>query len=184
MTRASTEILAFAFGDARVNIRAVKDAAGAPWFVFQDVRQVLGLAKSGRTLGRLDNADKGVCQMLTPGGLQSFATVNEAGLFALIFRSHKPEALAFKRWVTGVVLPAIRMDGVYIRGEERLALADATAEQLQAQLAMLQATMRRGLERKAERVGMCAAEEKAARYVALRPISRSTFRGRFGDPTE
>ncbi|MFS2166853.1 Bro-N domain-containing protein [Variovorax sp. Varisp62] len=180
----SDDILTFAFGDAQINIRAVKDASGLPWFIFQDVRQVLGLAKTGRTLGRLDNADKGVCQLLTPGGLQPFATINEAGLFALIFRSHKPEALAFKRWVTGVVLPAIRMDGIYIRGEERLALADATPEQLQAQLAMLQATMRKGLERKAERVGLCAAEERDARHWALRPNKRRSSERSFSEPIE
>ncbi|MDM0071866.1 BRO family protein [Variovorax sp. J31P207] len=183
MNTASTEILAFAFGDAKVNIRAVKDAAGAPWFIFQDVRQVLGLAKSGRTLGRLDDADKGVCQMLTPGGLQSFATVNEAGLFALIFRSHKPEALAFKRWVTCVVLPAIRMDGVYIRGEERLALADATPEQLQAQLEVLRATAAKAIERKAQRAGLSGPEELDARHWALRPV-KARRRGEGGSFSE
>lgn len=184
MNTASTEILAFAFGDAQVNIRAVKDAAGAPWFIFQDVRQVLGLEKGGRTLKRLDVADTSVCQLHTQRGPRTMATVNEVGLFALIFRSRKPEALAFKRWVTGVVLPAIRMDGVYIRGEERLALADATPEQLQAQLEVLQATVRRGLERKAERVGLHPAEEREARYYGLRLTRRPAFEGRFGDPTE
>ena len=34
--------------------------------------------------------------------------VNESGLYALIFRSSKPEAQAFRKWVTSEVLPALR----------------------------------------------------------------------------
>ncbi len=37
--------------------------------------------------------------------------VNEAGLYSLILRSRKPEAKAFKRWVTREVLPSIRKSG-------------------------------------------------------------------------
>lgn len=181
----SGETLSFAFGSdsASVSIRAVKDANGAPWFVFSDVRSVLGLAKTGRTLGRLDDVDKGVCQLLTPRGMQPMATINEAGLYALIFRSRKAEAMAFKRWVTGVVLPAIRLDGLYIRGEERLALADATREQLRAQLAALQETAARGIERKAERAGLNGPEERDARFWALRPI-KARGRGEGGSFSE
>jgi prophage antirepressor-like protein len=183
MNTTSTEILAFAFGDAQVNIRAVKDAAGAPWFIFQDVRQVLGLEKGGRTLKRLDAADTSVCQLHTQRGTRTMAAVNEAGLFALIFRSRKPEALAFKRWVTGVVLPAIRLDGVYIRGEERLALADASPEQLQAQLEVLRATAAKAIERKCERAGLSGAEELDARHWALRLV-KSRYRGEGGSFSE
>lgn len=39
--------------------------------------------------------------------------VNEAGLYTLILRSRKPEARAFKRWVTHEVLPSIRKTGIY-----------------------------------------------------------------------
>lgn len=34
--------------------------------------------------------------------------------------SQKPEAKTFKKWVTGTVLPAIRKDGAYIMGEEKV----------------------------------------------------------------
>ena len=40
--------------------------------------------------------------------------VNESGLYNLIFRSNKPEAKAFRKWVTGEVLPSIRRYGYYI----------------------------------------------------------------------
>ena len=41
-------------------------------------------------------------------------TVNESGLYALIFRSRKPEARRFRKWVTSEVLPAIRKHGGYL----------------------------------------------------------------------
>ncbi len=41
------------------------------------------------------------------------SVINESGLYALIFRSRKPQARLFRRWVTGEVLPAIRRTGAY-----------------------------------------------------------------------
>lgn len=39
--------------------------------------------------------------------------ISEPGLYSLILRSRKPEAKAFKRWVTHEVLPSIRKHGMY-----------------------------------------------------------------------
>ena len=39
--------------------------------------------------------------------------INESGLYNLIFRSNKPEAHTFRKWVTGEVLPALRKSGSY-----------------------------------------------------------------------
>jgi prophage antirepressor-like protein len=50
--------------------------------------------------------------------------VSEAGLYKLVMRSDKPEAKAFQDWVTGTVLPGIRKDGGYIKGEEKVATGD------------------------------------------------------------
>ena len=41
-------------------------------------------------------------------------TVNESGLYSLIFTSRKPEAKRFRKWVTNEVLPAIRQTGRYV----------------------------------------------------------------------
>ncbi len=46
--------------------------------------------------------------------------VSKGGLFSLILSSRKPEAKAFKLWVTDTVLPAIEQDGAYIMGEEKI----------------------------------------------------------------
>lgn len=44
--------------------------------------------------------------------------INESGLYNLIFQSRKPNARAFRKWVTNEVLPKIRQTGQYrIEGE-------------------------------------------------------------------
>lgn len=39
--------------------------------------------------------------------------VSEPGLYSLVLRSNKPEAKAFKRWITHDVIPSIRKTGKY-----------------------------------------------------------------------
>ena len=51
--------------------------------------------------------------MPTPGGMQDMTVINEPGLYKLIFKSRKPEAKSFTRWVTHDVLPSIRKTGSY-----------------------------------------------------------------------
>lgn len=57
--------------------------------------------------------DKGVTEMVTPGGKQKMVVINESGLYALILGSKLPSARRFKHWVTSEVLPAIRKHGIY-----------------------------------------------------------------------
>jgi prophage antirepressor-like protein len=101
----------FAFGSYRV--RVVTDAQGVPWFVAADVCNALDLGNSRMAMERLDDDEKSTELIPTPGGTQTLTTVNEPGLYSLIFGSRKPEARAFKRWVTHEVLPAIRRTGGY-----------------------------------------------------------------------
>ena len=92
-------------------VRVITDDQGEPWFVAADVCAVLGITTEQTR--RLDDDEKGLRSMQTPGGTQSMTTVNEFGLYSLILGSRKPEARAFKRWVTHEVLPAIRRTGSY-----------------------------------------------------------------------
>ncbi len=55
--------------------------------------------------------------MDTLGGPQQMATISESGLYALVFRSRKPEARAFSKWVRAKVLPALRKTGSYAMPE-------------------------------------------------------------------
>ena len=94
-------------------VRAVT-LEGEPWFVAADVCRALGLGNSRQTLSYLDDDEKGVITSDTLGGKQEMSTINEPGLYSLILRSRKPEAKAFKRWITHEVIPAIRKTDSYI----------------------------------------------------------------------
>ncbi len=83
----------------------------APWFVAADVLAALTLDR--KALERLDDDEKGVSSIHTPGGTQEMGIINESGLYSLILGSRKPEAKKFKKWVTSEVLPAIRKTGTY-----------------------------------------------------------------------
>lgn len=86
---------------------------GAPWFVAGDVANVLGYRMASDALRIVEDDEKGTQMVRTPGGTQMVRTINESGLYALILRSRRPEAKAFRRWVTGEVLPCIRRTGSY-----------------------------------------------------------------------
>lgn len=61
----------------------------------------------------VDEEDKGVTEMVTPGGKQSVPIINESGLYSLVLSSKLPGAKKFRRWVTSEVLPSIRKTGHY-----------------------------------------------------------------------
>lgn len=86
---------------------------GEPWFVASHVCGVLGLANSRKAVARLDDDERRVSPVVTPGGTQPTTLVSESGLYSLILTSRKPEAKKFKKWVTSEVLPAIRKTGHY-----------------------------------------------------------------------
>ena len=84
-----------------------------PWFVHADICDRLGIGTPAKALARLEPDEKGVTIIHTLGGTQTVNVINESGLFALILTSRKPEARAFRRWVTSDVLPQIRRTGSY-----------------------------------------------------------------------
>lgn len=89
-----------------------------PWFVAVDVCNVLGLTNSRKAIENLDEDEKGVTIIYTLGGDQKVSIINEPGLYSLILRSRKPEAKAFKRWITHEVIPSIRKTGGYVADED------------------------------------------------------------------
>lgn len=103
---------------------------GEPWFVAADVCRALEIANSRDALTRIDEDEKGVVLTDTRGGAQTVATVNEPGLYSLVLGSRKPEAKAFKRWITHEVIPSIRKTGGYIAGQETLSPEELMAKAL------------------------------------------------------
>lgn len=102
----------FLFNDQQVRT-VVRD--GEPWFVGKDVADILGYSDTAQAVRkRIDDEDKGVVEMTTPGGKQNMVVINESGLYSLILSSKLPTAKAFKRWVTSEVLPTIRKHGAYM----------------------------------------------------------------------
>ena len=88
---------------------------GEPWFVAKDVCRILDIANHKDAVARLDNDEKEGVGIPDPiGRMQETTIISEAGLYSLVLRSRKPEAKAFKRWVTHEVLPAIRKHGGYL----------------------------------------------------------------------
>lgn len=104
-----------------------------PWFVSGDALAILDLNRS--SIAILDDDEKGVHTLHTPGGAQQVSIISESGLYSLILRSRKSEAKAIKRWFTHVVLPQIRRTGSYgttpaLTGPELVAAALVEAAQM------------------------------------------------------
>lgn len=97
-------------------VRVVMQGAD-PWFVGKDVCECLGLENVSEALRGLDEDEK--ITLSNPDGNpkagipHQMNVISESGLYSLILRSRKPEAKAFKRWVTHEVLPSIRKTGHY-----------------------------------------------------------------------
>ena len=120
---------------------------GEPWFVAVDVCSVLDLSNTTIAVSRLDEDERAKFNL----GRQGDATiVNEPGLYTLVLGSRKPEAKAFKRWITHEVIPAIRKHGVYIT-DEKLKLFAEHPELLDALMKSLYATHAENLRHRAER---------------------------------
>ena len=103
---------------------------GEPWFVAADVCKALELGNPSMTVERLDDDEKGISTIDTLGGKQRMAIINEPGLYSLVITSRKPEAKAFKRWITHEVIPAIRKHGVYITDEKLKLFAEHGADEV------------------------------------------------------
>jgi len=122
-------IVPFAYGMEVVRTAGTPDA---PLFAGKDVCQCLGIQNYNDALRSLEGDEKGVgitdplstepgnrlaekvsVVIDTPGGPQQMTFVTEPGLFRLIFKSRKEEAVKFQKWVCGEVLPALRRTGSY-----------------------------------------------------------------------
>lgn len=86
---------------------------GEPWFVASEICNLLDIKKSRDAVSELDEDEKALAPLPTAGGVQNSYIVNESGLYSLIFRSVKPGAKKFRKWVTRVVIPSIRKTGSF-----------------------------------------------------------------------
>lgn len=107
------EIQIFNFQNNNVRVVNVNDE---PWFVAKDVAEILGYSETEKMTRRLDDDEKTTLPFRGTGSnyQTNITVINESGLYNAVLGSNKPEAKAFKKWVTSEVLPAIRRNGGYI----------------------------------------------------------------------
>jgi prophage antirepressor-like protein len=106
--------LSFSF-DQSFSVRVVM-RDGDPWFVAADVCDALGIDVTA--IRKLDDDEKGLHSMQTPGGIQEMSVINESGLYTMILRCRDATKAGtiphkFRKWVTSDVLPSIRKTGGY-----------------------------------------------------------------------
>lgn len=119
------------FGQVRTTV-----IDGEPWFVAADVCRALDLGNPTRALDRLDNDERTLISIKGASNGKPVNGVNEPGLYSLVLGSRKPEAKAFKRWITHEVIPAIRKTGGYHvpqSPEEQMAQGLLAAQKLLAE---------------------------------------------------
>lgn len=100
---------AFTFNASNQQVRVVT-INDEPYFVAKDVCDILELTNARMTVQSLDEDER--CKYCLPRQGDTWV-VNESGLYHLIFQSRKPEAKAFRKWVTAEVLPTLRRTGRY-----------------------------------------------------------------------
>lgn len=83
---------------------------GEVLFVAADVCKALGLTNPTMSMQQLEEDERAKLNLGRQGKTN---VVNEYGLYNLVLSSRKPEAKAFKRWITHEVIPAIRKTGSY-----------------------------------------------------------------------
>ena len=86
---------------------------GEVWFVASEVCKLLDIKNSSDAVSRLDDDEKLTSVLPIAGQNRSVNLVSESGLYALIFKSNKPSAKVFRKWVTKEVIPSIRKTGKY-----------------------------------------------------------------------
>ncbi len=136
------DILPYDFEDNLVRVVMI---GGEPWWVAADVARVLGYSHTPHMVRNLEDDEKGVHIADTLGGQQEMNVISESGLYVAIFKSRKPEAVKFRKWVTGTVLPELRRSGRYTLHEHEPPPTlphEAQANELQARVAAVRTAIR------------------------------------------
>lgn len=124
-----TNLTVFAFEGQQVRFVGTTEQ---PEWVAQDVCKCLELSDTSKALEPLEVDEKGTKIIRTPGGEQEMLTVTEPGLYRLLFKSRKPIAKRFQRWIFHEVIPSIRQTGSY-------SLPQAETERMRLELDLIRA---------------------------------------------
>ena len=116
---------------------------GEPWFVAADVCRALDISNPRDAVKRLEDDERMTVDLTDGhskqrGGAQKLNAINEPGLYSLVLASRKPEAKAFKRWITHEVIPTIRKTGAYAVPGTPMMTAEQAAVLLESMHAFMQ----------------------------------------------
>lgn len=107
----SGALVPFSYGDTTVRVVMID---GEPWFVLGDLCKVLDIANVGNVAARLDSLSVRQADVQNSRGqMRQTTVVDEPGMYEVVLRSDKPEAVTFRRWITGTVIPQIRKTGSF-----------------------------------------------------------------------
>lgn len=103
------------------------------WFAATDVAKALGYRDANQITRALDDDEKrwseGTLSECTHSHL-GIRLINESGLYRVLMRSQRPEAVPFQRWLAHEVVPEIRRNGGYIATSPEDSDADIMARAL------------------------------------------------------
>ncbi|ADG41441.1 putative antirepressor - phage associated [Leuconostoc kimchii IMSNU 11154] len=104
------------------------------WLVAKDVATTLGYSRTADAVkAHVDEEDKGVGKIQTPGGTQRMTVINQSGVISLALSSKLPTAKKFKRWVTSEVIPSVLKHGSYSKPQSTLQLFDNALQVMKEQ---------------------------------------------------
>ena len=134
----------------------VVEIDGNPWFVAADICKALGYTIPSVMVQPLDQRDK--AKKFLGSGAPAI-TISEPGMYQILMRTQRtnPIAVRFQDWVTRDVIPAIRKDGAYIMGEEKVATGELDED---AFIAKAMDIMHRKIERLKEEKAKLTIENK------------------------
>lgn len=157
------ELEIFQYTSRQVQVVMIADD---PHFVANDIAAVLEHPNPTKMVSGLDEDEVFFHEwaILTSGEKRtSGAVLTEAGLYAVIMRSDKPQAKPFRRWVTHEVLPSIRKTGSYST-DLQPALPGNYIEALKALVASEEAKVQQSIEIEAQKVQLAIQAPKVDAY--------------------
>jgi prophage antirepressor-like protein len=164
----------FDFND--ILVRTIVEQSGEVLFRASDVAGVLRL-DTHVMLRMVEDEDRIESTVLTSGGSQQAAFLREAGLYTVMLRSNRPEAVPFRRWVTREVLPQIRKTGSFGAAEnERLARLEGEVAAMKFILAGKQNNNERNANNDTHHIQNDGQTHLFFRTVPSRPSSQSLLR--------
>jgi prophage antirepressor-like protein len=105
------DLQSFSFNNQSIRVISMN---GDPWFVAQDVCNILDLGNVSKACNPLKDREKNTIT-LSDGiaGNPTTLIISESGLYRLTMKSRKPQAEPFQDWVCEEILPSIRKTGKY-----------------------------------------------------------------------